>query len=48
MQRLAPLDDTLAEFLRFEGLLGEAVLFFFRELVRKDDRLEKNSSRFAT
>jgi tetratricopeptide (TPR) repeat protein len=44
MQRLAPLDDTLAEFLRFEGLLGEAVLFFFRELVRKDDRLEKTQA----
>jgi serine/threonine protein kinase len=44
MQRLAPLDDTLAEFLRFEDLLGEAVLFFFRELVRKDDRLEKTQA----
>jgi len=44
MQRLTPLDDTLAEFLRFEGLLGEAVLFFFRELVRKDDRLEKTQA----
>jgi molecular chaperone DnaK len=44
MQRLAPLDDTLAKFLSFEGLLGEAVLFFFRELVRKDDRLEKTQA----
>jgi len=32
-------DETLAAFLRYEGLLGNAVLFFFRELLRKDPRL---------
>ncbi|KHD08838.1 hypothetical protein PN36_07880 [Candidatus Thiomargarita nelsonii] len=44
MQRITPVDDTLAAFLRFDGQLGDGVLFFFRELVRKDDRLEKNQA----
>jgi len=35
MRQIAPLDDTLAAFLRFEGLLGDSLLFFFREIVRK-------------
>jgi serine/threonine protein kinase len=39
-----PLDDTLAAFLRFNGQLGDGVLFFFRELIRKDDRLEKTQA----
>jgi hypothetical protein len=44
MQRITPLDDTLAAFLRFDGQLGDGVLFFFRELIRKDDRLEKTQA----
>jgi serine/threonine protein kinase len=44
MRRIAPVDDTLAAFLRFDGLLGDAVLFFFRELIRQDERLEKTQA----
>jgi tetratricopeptide (TPR) repeat protein len=40
MHSIAPVDETLAAFLRYEGLLGHAVLFFFRELLRQDPRLE--------
>ena len=39
-----PLDETLADFLRYEDLLGKAMLFFFRELMRKDDRLYKTQA----
>jgi tetratricopeptide (TPR) repeat protein len=44
MQGIAPLDETLAAFLRFDGQLGDGVLFFFRELIRKDERLEKTQA----
>jgi len=44
MQRIAPVDDTLADFLRYDEQLGHAVLFFFRELLRQDDRLEKTQT----
>ncbi|MDM8558300.1 DUF1566 domain-containing protein [Candidatus Parabeggiatoa sp. HSG14] len=44
MQQIEPVDESLAAFLRYEGLLGDAVLFFFRELIRKDDRLEKTQA----
>ena len=44
MQNSAPLDDTLAAFLRHKDLLGNAILFFFRELLRKDERLEKTQA----
>jgi serine/threonine protein kinase len=44
MQRITPVDDTLAAFLRHDGQLGDGVLFFFRELIRKDDRLEKTQA----
>jgi serine/threonine protein kinase/biotin carboxyl carrier protein len=44
IQRITPVDDTLAAFLRFDGQLGDGVLFFFRELIRKDDRLEKTQA----
>ncbi|RKZ74758.1 MAG: hypothetical protein DRR19_29865, partial [Candidatus Parabeggiatoa sp. nov. 1] len=37
MQRITPVDETLAAFLRYDGLLGDGVLFFFRELLRQDD-----------
>jgi hypothetical protein len=38
------LDDTLAKFLRHDELLGKAMLFFFRELMRKDERLYKTQA----
>jgi WD40 repeat protein len=41
MQELMKLDETLAEFLRYQELLGNAILFFFRELLRSDERVEK-------
>ncbi len=44
LEKISPLDDTLAEFLRHEELLGKAMLFFFRELMRKDDRLYKTQA----
>jgi hypothetical protein len=44
MRNLAQVDDRLADFLRYDGLLGDGVLFFFRELVRKDDRLAKTQT----
>jgi len=44
MRRITPVDDTLADFLRFDGQLGDGILFFFRELIRKDDRLEKTQA----
>jgi len=44
MQPIVPIDDSLAAFLRYDELLGNAVLFFFRELVRKDERLAKTQA----
>jgi len=44
MRHIAPVDDTLAAFLSFNDLLGDAVLFFFRELIRKDERLDKTQA----
>ncbi|RKZ65226.1 MAG: hypothetical protein DRQ99_13300 [Candidatus Parabeggiatoa sp. nov. 3] len=38
LQNQAPLDDTLAAFFRYDELLGNAILFFFREIIRKDQR----------
>ena len=40
IEQIAPLDDTVADFLRYEGLLGNALVFFFRECIRQDERLE--------
>ena len=40
MQSVETVDEHLAAFLRFDGLLGDSVLFFFRELIRKDPRLK--------
>ncbi|RKZ81803.1 MAG: hypothetical protein DRR19_21665, partial [Candidatus Parabeggiatoa sp. nov. 1] len=44
MQQMAPVDDTLAAFLRYDNLLGDAILFFFRELIRQDERLDKTQA----
>lgn len=40
MCTIKPVEETLAAFLRYEDLLGQAVLFFFRELLRQDQRLK--------
>ncbi|MDM8560861.1 SUMF1/EgtB/PvdO family nonheme iron enzyme [Candidatus Parabeggiatoa sp. HSG14] len=41
LRDVAPLDETLENFLRHKELLGNAILFFFRQLLRKDSRAEK-------
>ena len=41
IQNQQPCDDQIAAFLRCRNLLGDAVLFFFREMLRKNDRVEK-------
>ncbi len=38
LQNQAPLDHTLTAFFRYHELLGNAILFFFREILRKDQR----------
>jgi tetratricopeptide (TPR) repeat protein len=40
MEKIEHVDDRLAAFLRFKGLLGDSVLFFFREQFRKDARVQ--------
>ncbi|MCK5523893.1 MAG: tetratricopeptide repeat protein [Thiomargarita sp.] len=40
MEKIEPVDETLAAFLRFNGLLGDSVLFFFREQFRNDARVQ--------
>ncbi|MCK5522289.1 MAG: tetratricopeptide repeat protein [Thiomargarita sp.] len=40
IEQIAPLDDLVADFFRYEGLLGNALLFFFRECLRRDERLK--------
>jgi serine/threonine protein kinase len=37
----ASMDTLLSDFLAHDGLLGDAVLFFFREKLRKDQRVER-------
>jgi len=44
MQGIATIDKTLADFLRYDELLGNAVLFFFREQLRQDERLAKTQA----
>jgi len=38
LEQIAPVDETLAAFLRYEELLGNAILFFWREIIRQDSR----------
>jgi len=40
MQEIETVDETLAKFLTFQELLGHSVLFFFRERLRKDPRIQ--------
>jgi hypothetical protein len=42
LEQVGPLDETLAAFLAHDELLGNAVLFFFREKIRQDERVEKS------
>jgi len=44
LEKISPLDETLADFLRHDELLGQAILFFFRELMRQDGRLYKTQA----
>jgi formylglycine-generating enzyme required for sulfatase activity len=38
---ITPVDDTLVAFLSQDDLLGKALLYFFHEIIRKDQRVEK-------
>jgi formylglycine-generating enzyme required for sulfatase activity/tetratricopeptide (TPR) repeat protein len=38
LEQIAPVDETLAAFLCYEELLGNAILFFWREIIRQDSR----------
>jgi formylglycine-generating enzyme required for sulfatase activity/tetratricopeptide (TPR) repeat protein len=40
LEQVGSLDETLAAFLAHDELLGNAVLFFFREKIREDKRVE--------
>ncbi len=40
LEQVGSLNETLAAFLAHDELLGNAVLFFFREKIRKDNRVE--------
>jgi len=44
LQTLSKVDDTLAAFLSQDELLGKAILYFFREIIRKDDRVAKTQA----
>jgi len=44
IQLITPVDDTLAAFLSQEDLLGKALLYFFHEIIRKDERVEKTQA----
>jgi tetratricopeptide (TPR) repeat protein len=44
MQLIAAVDDTLAAFLSQDDLLGKAILFFFHDIIRKDERVEKTQA----
>jgi serine/threonine protein kinase len=45
-QHIVSVSDTLAAFLRYQELLGNAILFFFREILRQDEqqRLQKTQT----
>ncbi|MEN8221333.1 MAG: hypothetical protein ABFS56_34300, partial [Pseudomonadota bacterium] len=44
LQSLAEVDDTLAIFLSQGDLLGKAMLYFFHEIIRKDERVAKTQA----
>jgi formylglycine-generating enzyme required for sulfatase activity len=44
IQQLAPVPETLAAFLSQDDLLGKAMLYFFHELIRKDERIAKTQA----
>ncbi|MEN8217618.1 MAG: formylglycine-generating enzyme family protein [Pseudomonadota bacterium] len=44
LQSLTKVDETLAAFLSYEDLLGKAMLYFFYEIIRKDERVAKTQA----
>jgi formylglycine-generating enzyme required for sulfatase activity/tetratricopeptide (TPR) repeat protein len=44
IQLITPVDDTLAAFLSQDDLLGKALLYFFHEIIRRDQRVEKTQA----
>jgi serine/threonine protein kinase/tetratricopeptide (TPR) repeat protein len=44
MRQFAPLDETLAAFLSHKELLGKAILYFFHDIIRQDDRVAKTQA----
>jgi len=44
LQSLTKVDDTLAAFLNQDDLLGKAMLYFFHEIIRKDERVAKTQA----
>ncbi|OAD20442.1 hypothetical protein THIOM_003853, partial [Candidatus Thiomargarita nelsonii] len=44
IQQFTPVDDTLAAFISQDDLLGKALLYFFHEIIRKDERVEKTQA----
>ncbi len=41
---IAPLDPLVADFLAEQGLLGDALIYFLREKLRRDDRVQRTLS----
>ena len=41
LEQLKNIDENLAAFFHYNNLLGNAILFFFREILRKDERVAK-------
>ena len=44
LTEIAPLDPLVADFLAEQGLLGDALLYFLREKLRRDDRVQRTLS----
>ncbi|MEN8218568.1 MAG: SUMF1/EgtB/PvdO family nonheme iron enzyme [Pseudomonadota bacterium] len=44
IQLITPVDDTLTAFLSQDDLLGKALIYFFHEIIRKDQRVEKTQA----
>ncbi|KOR30649.1 hypothetical protein TI05_13635, partial [Achromatium sp. WMS3] len=44
LHKVVTIDDDLATFLKFKNLLGDSVLYFFRELLRQDERIQRTQN----
>ncbi len=44
MQQFATVDESLAAFFCQKDLLGKAILYFFHDIIRKDDRVAKTQA----